>query len=205
MEELDLKELPQLYELKFDDLIKLEGFKEKKTNNLLNAIERSKEVSLASFIYALGIRNVGIKTATDLANHYKSLDNIMKATREELVQVGEIGPVIADSIVEFFEDEEIHKAIDRLLALGVNPVYEEMEREESIFTGKTVVITGTIEGFTRKEIKEYVERMGGKVSSSVSRKTDYVIVGRDPGSKYNKAVELGIEIIDEERFKELVN
>jgi len=205
LEELDLRELPQLYELKFDDLIKLEGFKEKKTNNLLNAIERSKEVSLASFIYALGIRNVGIKTATDLANHYKSLDNIMKATREELVQVGEIGPVIADSIVEFFEDEEIHKAIDRLLALGVNPVYEEMEREESIFTGKTVVITGTIEGFTRKEIKEYVERMGGKVSSSVSRKTDYVIVGRDPGSKYNKAVELGIEIIDEERFKELVN
>ncbi|MDR7869251.1 MAG: NAD-dependent DNA ligase LigA [Tissierellaceae bacterium] len=204
LEELDLKDLPEIYEIKYEDLIKLEGFKDKKSKNLLEAIERSKDVSLASFIYALGIRNVGIKTATDLANHYKSLDNLKKACEEELIQVGDIGPIIADNIVEFFEDEEILRAIDKLLFEGVNPIYEELETTQSIFTDKTVVITGTIEGLSRSEIKELVEKMGGKVSGSVSKKTDYVIVGADPGSKYTKAVDLGIEIIDEDRLKEII-
>lgn len=204
LEELDLKDLPEIYEIKYEDLIKLEGFKEKKSNNLIEAIERSKDVSLASFIYALGIRNVGIKTANDLANHYKSLDNLKKASVEELLQVGDIGPIIADNIIEFFQDHEILRAIDKLLAEGVNPTFEEIEKEESIFTDKTVVITGTIEGISRSEIKEMVERMGGKVSSSVSKKTDFVIVGADPGSKYTKALDLGIQIIDEERLKNIM-
>lgn len=201
LEELDIKDLPEIYEIQYEDLIRLEGFKDKKTRNLLNAIERSKKVSLASFIYALGIRNVGIKTATDLADHYKSLDFIKNASYEELLGVGDIGPIIAQDIVEFFHDEEILKAIDKLLAEGVTPIYESVETQESIFTDKTVVITGTIEGLSRKEIQEAVERMGGKVTGSVSKKTDFVIVGSNPGSKYNKAVELGIEIIDEERLK----
>lgn len=201
LEELDIKDLPEIYEIQYEDLIRLEGFKDKKTRNLLNAIERSKKVSLASFIYALGIQNVGIKTATDLANHYKSLDAIKNASYEELLGVGDIGPIIAQDIVEFFHDEEILKAIDKLLAEGVTPIYESVETQESIFTDKTVVITGTIEGLSRKEIQEAVERMGGKVTGSVSKKTDFVIVGSNPGSKYNKAVELGIEIIDEERLK----
>lgn len=201
LEELDIKDLPEIYEIQYEDLIRLEGFKDKKTRNLLNAIERSKKVSLASFIYALGIRNVGIKTATDLADHYKSLDAIKNASYEELLGVGDIGPIIAQDIVEFFHDEEILKAIDKLLAEGVTPIYESVETQESIFTDKTVVITGTIEGLSRKEIQEAVERMGGKVTGSVSKKTDFVIVGSNPGSKYNKAVELGIEIIDEERLK----
>ncbi|NLI65895.1 MAG: NAD-dependent DNA ligase LigA [Tissierellia bacterium] len=201
LEELDIKDLPEIYEIQYEDLIRLEGFKDKKTRNLLNAIERSKKVSLASFIYALGIRNVGIKTATDLADHYKSLDSIKNASYEELLGVGDIGPIIAQDIVEFFHDEEILKAIDKLLAEGVTPIYESVETQESIFTDKTVVITGTIEGLSRKEIQEAVERMGGKVTGSVSKKTDFVIVGSNPGSKYNKAVELGIEIIDEERLK----
>ena len=201
LEELDIKDLPEIYEIQYEDLIRLEGFKDKKTRNLLNAIERSKKVSLASFIYALGIRNVGIKTATDLADHYKSLDSIKNANYEELLGVGDIGPIIAQDIVEFFHDEEILKAIDKLLAEGVTPIYESVETQESIFTDKTVVITGTIEGLSRKEIQEAVERMGGKVTGSVSKKTDFVIVGSNPGSKYNKAVELGIEIIDEERLK----
>lgn len=205
LEELDLRDLPGLYEVKYEDLIGLEGFKERKTNNLLEAIENSKNIPLASFIYALGIDNVGIKTATDLANHFKSLEALKKAEFEELITVGEVGEIIAKSLLEFFHDEEILAGIDKLLLEGVNPYFEEIEIEEdSIFTDKVVVITGSIEGLNRKEIGAFVERMGGKVTGSVSRNTDYVIVGEDPGSKYTKAVELGIEIINEERLKEVM-
>ncbi len=203
LEDLNLTDLPEIYEVKYDDLIKLEGFKEKKTNNLLEAIERSKDVSLASFIYALGINNVGIKTATDLANHYKSLDNIRNANYDELLTVGEVGPIIAESIIEFFHDETIIAAVDKLLLEGVKPTFEQLEIQESIFTDKTVVITGTIEGLGRNEIKAMVEKMGGKVSSAVSKKTDFVIVGENPGSKHDKAVELGIRIIGEEELRQL--
>lgn len=205
VEELNITDLPDIYEIKYEDLIKLEGFKEKKTNNLLEAIERSKNIPLNSFIYALGINNVGIKTATDLANHFKSLDRLRKATFEELITVGEIGEVIANSIIEFFQDPRINEALDKLLAEGVNPYYEEVEVEESIFTDKTVVITGTIEGYSRNEIKDMVEKMGGKVTSSVSKKTDYVIVGENPGSKYTKAVELGIKIVRMENGKFIIS
>lgn len=204
LEELNLRDLPEIYEIKFEDLIKLEGFKDKKSNNLLQAIERSKEVSLGSFIYALGINNVGIKTATDLADHFKSLDRLKETTFEELIEVGDIGPIIAESILEFLHDEEILKAIDKLLMEGVRPVYEDVEIMESIFTDKTVVITGTIEGISRKDIKTMIETLGGKVTGSVSRNTDFVIVGENPGSKYTRAVELGVEIIEEERLGQLI-
>ena len=204
LEELDIVDLPQIYEVKYEDLIRLEGFKDKKTKNLLEAIEKSKHISLASFIYALGINNVGIKTANDLAAHFKSLENLKNTTFEELLTVGEVGEIIANSILEFFHDERILESLDKLLSEGVNPYFEEIEVQRSIFTDKTVVITGTIEGLSRNEIKALVEKMGGKVTGSVSKKTDYVIVGEDPGSKYIKAVELGIEIINEERLKELL-
>ncbi|MBC8589803.1 NAD-dependent DNA ligase LigA [Wansuia hejianensis] len=204
LEELHIRDLPEIYEIKYEDLIKLEGFKEKKSNNLLEAIEKSKKVSLGSFIYALGINNVGIKTANDLADYFKSLDRLKKATFDQLIQVGDIGPIIAHSVLEFFHDEEILKAIDKLLGEGVTPIYKEMEVSESIFTDKTVVITGTIEGLSRNEIKSIVEKMGGKVTGSVSKKTDFVIVGENPGSKYTKAVDLGIEIVHEEKLKELI-
>lgn len=203
LEQLNLRDLPELYEIKYDDLINLEGFKAKKSNNLLEAIEGSKDVSLASFIYALGINNVGIKTATDLANHYKSLENIRVAKYDELITVGEVGPIIAASIVEFFHDETIISAIDKLILEGVNPKFQQIEIRDSIFTGKTVVITGTIEGLPRNDIKEMVEKMGGKVSSAVSKNTDFVIVGESPGSKYDKAIELGIRVIGEEELKSL--
>ena len=196
LEELNLRDLPELYEIKYEELINLEGFKDKKSNNLLEAIEKSKDISLASFIYALGISNVGIKTANDLANHFKSLDNIKRASFEELLTVGEIGEIIANSILEFFHDERILKSLDKLLSEGVKPYFEEITVDkESIFSNKTVVITGTVEGLSRNEIKDMVEKMGGKVTGSVSKKTDYVIVGEDAGSKYDKAIELGIEII----------
>lgn len=204
-EELDLKDIPSIYEIKFEDLIKLEGFQKKKSQNLIDAIERSKECALDSFIYALGIPNVGRKTAEDLVKHFKSLDNIKNATYEELMTVSDVGPKIAASIVEFFHDERILNSIDKLLREGVNPHYEETEIKESVFTGKRVVITGTIKDYSRNELKEIVEKMGGKVSGSVSRNTDYVIVGENPGSKYEKAVELGIEIIDENRLLKIIN
>ncbi|WFA08913.1 NAD-dependent DNA ligase LigA [Tissierella sp. Yu-01] len=204
IEDLDIRDLPSIYEVKFEELRNLEGFKDKKSQNLIDAIERSKDVSLASFIYALGISNVGIKTANDLANKFKTLDNLKRATYDELINVGDIGDIIANSILEFFQDEKILEGIDKLLEEGVTPYYEEVKTEVSIFTDKTVVITGTIEGLSRSEIKDIVEKKGGKVSGSVSKKTDFVIVGADPGSKYTKAAELGIRIIEEEELKNIV-
>ena len=205
LEDLNIRDLAEIYEVKYDDLRLLEGYKDKKSQNLIDAIEKSKNVDLASFIYALGISNVGIKTASDLANAFKSLDNIEKASYDELIKVGDIGDIIANSILEFFHDDRILEGIDKLLQEGVNPYFEEIETEESIFTGKTVVITGTIEGLSRNEIKDIVERKGGKVSGSVSKKTDFVIVGEDAGSKYEKAVELGIRIIGEEELIKIID
>lgn len=204
LEELDIKDLPELYEIKYEELIELEGFKEKKTNNLLQAIENSKDISLASFIYALGINNVGLKTANDLADYFKSLDKLKNADREELKKAGEIGDIIADSIVEFFHDDRIVESLEKLIGEGVRPYYHEMEIEESIFTDKRLVLTGSIEGMTRKDIEAEIEKLGGQVTGSVSGKTDFVIVGDNPGSKYQRALELGIEIIDEARLKEIL-
>ncbi len=203
-EELNLIDIPEIYELEYEDLIQLEGFKEKKTNNLLEAIENSKDTTLDAFIYALGIPNVGLKTARDLANYFKSLDNIKRANYDELITIPDIGDVIAKSIIEFFNDAKILSSIDKLLMEGVKPHYEEEIVEESVFTGKTVVITGTLENYSRKEIKELIEKMGGKVTSSVSKNTDFIIVGENPGSKYDKGLEIGVEIIDEEKLKTLI-
>ncbi|MFA5576964.1 MAG: NAD-dependent DNA ligase LigA [Tissierellaceae bacterium] len=204
VEELGIVDLPQIYEVKFEDLMSLEGFKDKKTNNLLEAIERSKTIPLNSFIYALGISNVGIKTATDLANHFKSLEKLRKASYEELITVGEVGEIIAKNLLEFFQDQRIKDSLEKLLSEGVIPYFEELRKEESIFTDKTVVITGSIEGYSRNELKSMVEKMGGRTSNSVSKKTDFVIVGENPGSKYEKALELGIEIVRVENSKFVV-
>ncbi|MGO1372261.1 MAG: NAD-dependent DNA ligase LigA [Senegalia sp. (in: firmicutes)] len=206
LEELDLKELPQIYELKYEDLIDLERFGDKKTKNLLNAIEASKNVTLASFIYALGIPNVGRKTAGDLANKYESYENLKQATYEDLIEIPDIGDIVAREIIDFFSDKEIVSKIEHLFELGVRPVHEnELIEEETIFTDKKIVITGSIDEFPRKEIKEKVEKMGGRITGSVSKNTDFVIVGASPGSKYEKALELGIEIIDEARLKSIIS
>lgn len=204
-EELNLKDIPEIYELEYDDIIKLEGFKKKRTENLLNAIENSKKCTLDSFIYALGIPNVGKRTAQDLANKFKSLENIMNATYEELIKVPDIGDIIANSIIEFFHDPKIVEGVDKLLGEGVHPVYEEEDiQEDTIFSEKTVVITGTLGNYTRNEMKGLVAKLGGKVTNSVSKNTDYVIVGDSPGSKYDKAIKLGVEIIDEKRLMEII-
>ena len=203
-EALDIKSISDLYRIEREQLLQVERFKEKKADNLLESIEKSKECSLASFIYALGIPNVGKKTATDLANNFHSIDNLKKATLEELIVINDIGGIVAQSIVEFFTEKVINEIIEELFELGVNPYFEESKVEENIFIGKTVVVTGSLETFKRNEIKEKFESLGAKVSGSVSKKTDYVLVGKEPGSKYDKALELGVKIITEEEFSEMI-
>lgn len=200
-DELDLKSLPQLYEIKVEDLLGLERFADKKAENLVNAIEKSKNCDLDSFIYALGIPNVGEKTAKDLVKRFKSLEALKNATFDELIAINDVGDVVANEIIEFFHDKEIVDNIDKLLNLGVNPKYEEIEvSDESPFFGKTVVLTGTL-SIGRNEAKEIIERLGGKVSGSVSKKTDYVIAGEEAGSKLDKAKELGVTVLSEEELR----
>ncbi len=200
-DELDLKSLPQLYEIKVEDLLGLERFADKKAENLVNAIENSKNCDLDSFIYALGIPNVGEKTAKDLVKRFKSLEALKNATFDELIAINDVGDVVANEIIEFFHDKEIVDNIDKLFNLGVNPKYEEIEvSAESPFFGKTVVLTGTL-SIGRNEAKEIIERLGGKVSGSVSKKTDYVIAGEEAGSKLDKAKELGVTVISEEELR----
>ena len=203
-EDLDIKSISDLYRITKEDLLKLERFGDKKAQNLLDSIQNSKECDLPSFIYALGISNVGKKTSTDLVKRFKNLDNLRKATFEELLSVEEVGDIVANSIVEFFKDDKIIASIEELLSLGVKPHFEEEIVEENIFNGKTVVVTGSLESYSRNEIKEKLESLGAKVSGSVSKKTDYVIVGKDPGSKYEKAVELNIKVISEDEFKNML-
>lgn len=203
-DELALKSLPQLYEIKVEDLLGLERFAEKKAKNLIEAIENSKQCDLSRFVYALGIPNVGEKTAKDLGNRYKSLDAIKNAGFDDLVSINDVGDVVANEIIEFFHDDVILANIDKLLSLGVNPIYEEVQIAiESAFAGKTVVLTGTL-SIGRSEAKEIIEKLGGKVSGSVSKKTDYVLAGEEAGSKLDKARELGVTVITEEQFNEMI-
>lgn len=206
-EKLDIREISDLYRIKKEDLLGLEKFKEKKSQKLLEAIEKSKACSLASFIFALGIPNVGKKTARDLADTFHSLQGLREATREELLEVEDIGEIVADSIMAFFEDEKIQTGIAKLLAAGVSPVHEERQPKESPFKGKTVVVTGTLQGYSRTEIEELLTSLGARVSGSVSKKTDFVLVGENAGSKLDKArdilasgQETNLRILAEEEF-----
>jgi len=203
-EKLDIKSIPDLYRLKKEELLTLDKFGEKKAQNLLDAVEKSKNCDLASFIFALGIPNVGKKTSKDIVKKFKSLDRIIKASVDELLEVQDVGEIVANSVVKFFTQEKIINNIDELLKLGVKPSFEEIEVSHNPFEGKTVVITGSLKNYSRTEIKEKLESLGAKVSSSVSKKTNYVLVGEDPGSKRDKAIELGVTIITEETFEEMI-
>lgn len=201
METVDLKEIPDIYKLKYEDIIKIEGFKEKRTNNLLKAIEASKKVHLSNFIYALGIPNVGIKTARDLANHFKDFEKLKNSKEDELISIGDIGNITAEEIVQFFNDERIVGAVDELFELGVSPYYEDDKDIPKPLLDKTIVITGSLD-IPRKELEEKLISFGAKVTGSVSKKTDYVIAGENPGSKYDKAKSLDIKILSlDELFK----
>lgn len=183
-----------------EDLKELEGFGEKSINNLLQNIEKSKKNSLEKLLFALGIRYIGKKTAKILAINYRNIDKLMSAEYEDLVKIQDIGEVIADSVYKFFKEEKNIKTINELKLLGVNMEYKGNESIDDNFNNKTFVLTGTLSKLTRDEASIEIENRGGKVTSSVTKKTDYVIVGENPGSKYQKAKDLNINILNEEEF-----
>jgi DNA ligase (NAD+) len=203
-EKLEIKSIADLYRIKKEELLTLDKFGEKKAQNLIDALEKSKKCTLATFITALGIPNVGKKTALDLAKKFKSLEKLQTASLEELQSISDIGEIVAQSVIEFFKDDKINNSIAELLKLGVKPEYKEEKIIENPFVGKSVVVTGSLINYSRSEIKDKIESLGAKDAASVSKKTDYVLVGKDPGSKYNKALELGIRIISEEEFERML-
>jgi DNA ligase (NAD+) len=171
---------------------------------LINAIDESKRRDLFKLITALGIRHVGAKSAKSLAKIYKSLDNLMNATLEDLSNQNDVGEITAKSIYEFFRQEQTIDLINKLKAAGVNTILLEEETSDNRFEGKTFVLTGTLEKYTRDEASDIIEKFGGKTSSSVSKKTSYVLAGQEAGSKLIKAQNLGVEIITEQQFEEMV-
>jgi len=194
-----------LYKLELPAVANLERMGEKSALNLLGAIEHSKRTTLARFIYALGIRNVGEATAKDLAQHFGSLDNLLAADAESLQQVRDVGPVVAQSIVEFLAEAHNREVIAQLRASGVDwSEHEQRRMAELPFSGKTFVLTGTMSSMTREQAREKLEVLGAKVSGSVSKKTDYVVAGAEAGSKLDKAHELGVAVLDEQQFLALL-
>ena len=203
VEELNLKSIPDLYDLGPQDYMGLQGFGERRINNLMAAIERSKDCTLGAFIFAIGIPNVGAKTAKDLARRFGTIEALRSATVEQLTEVPDVGEIVARSIVEFFADPSIATQVDRLLVHGVKPRPEEVQQDSPI-SGKTIVVTGTLEKLDRRQAEALIESLGGKAAGSVSKKTDYVLAGESAGSKLTKARELGVRVLNEQEFFELI-
>lgn len=198
---LGLKSVDELYTLTSEDLRKLNAFKDKKTSKLLENIEKSKNCELSNFIYSLSINGVGQKTAKDIARVFGTLDGVKNAKFDMLTEIKDVGDIIASNIVEFFQNEYNDKLVLRLLDLGITIKSEELETYTSKFTGKTIVLTGTLDNMSRDDATSLLERLGAKVTSSVSSKTDYVLAGENAGSKLTKAQSLGIEIISLDDLK----
>ena len=199
-----VKDAADLYSLKLEEVAELERMGEKSAQNLLEEIDKSKKVALARVIYALGIQFVGERTGQLLAEHFSSLDELASAKQEELEEVPEIGPKVASSIVEFFSEPANRQLIKKLEKAGVRPTAEKLKVKSNKLSGKSFVFTGALEHRSREDAGELVKQHGGKIVSSVSKKTDYVVVGADPGSKYDKAKQLGVPILDEAGFEKLV-
>ncbi|WP_394141637.1 NAD-dependent DNA ligase LigA [Cytobacillus oceanisediminis] len=205
-----IKDVADIYKLTYEQLIQLERMGEKSVANLLQAIQNSKQNSLEKLLFGLGIRHVGAKAAKTIAQEFGKIETLEKASREDLTAINEIGEKMADSVVTYFEQEEAHELLGELKAAGVNMEYKgpkpvSVENSDSFFAGKTVVLTGKLEIMGRNEAKEKIEALGGKVSGSVSKKTDVVIAGEDAGSKLTKAQELGVKVWNEERLVEELN
>lgn len=201
-EKLDVRSVTDLYYLKADDVARLDGYKDKKTENFISSVEKSKSVALDRFINALGIENVGKKTARDLALRFKSMNALMDAERETLLEIEDIGEVVADSITSYFGK---HRAlIEKFREIGIDPKIEE-QSDGGVFSGKKFVLTGTLPTYTRGEATKLIENAGGEVASSVSKDTDYVLAGDNAGSKLEKARQKGIKIISEKEFISLLN
>ena len=193
-----------LYFLKTEDLMKMDRMGDKLAENLLNAIDKSRQRSLTNLIYALGIRNVGYHLAGVLAKHFKSIERLARQSMEDLTTVHEIGPIVAESIYNFFHNPKNLRILEKLKQGGVRFPVEKAEARESPLAGQTFVLTGGLDTFTRDEARQIIEDLGGRVTSTVSKKTDYVIVGKDPGSKYDNAIKLGVKTLNEEEFQNLI-
>ena len=191
-DKLNVRKVSDIYKITEEDLLKLDSFKEKKSQNIINSIKNSKKIDFSRFLYALGIPEIGNKTAKDLARKFENLDNLGTATKEKLLEVDDIGEVIADNIISFFKDKDNLDEIQNLFNVGVT------------ISGKTFVLTGTLTR-PRREIEEMIENLGGKTSSSVSKNTDFVLAGESAGSKLDKARELGVKVINEDEFFDLID
>jgi DNA ligase (NAD+) len=205
-----IRDFTDLYYLKREDMIILDRMAEKSVDNLMRAIENSKRKDLVNLLYGLGIRYVGIHTAEVMVKYYKNLDQYKNIELEELIKINEVGPKIAESIIFFFSQKENVEIIKKLREAGLN--FETNEEEENIedrkiqrLQEKQFVLTGTLKDFTRSQAKKIINQLGGRVAGSVSKNTNYVVVGEDPGSKYQKARELGVDLINEEEFKRIIN
>jgi len=194
-----------LYKLGLTSLAALDRMADKSAKNVLSALEKSKTTTLARFIYALGIRHVGESTAKELARHFGNMDAVIVASEPQLLEVADIGPVVAQSIKTYFSDPLNVELVAQLRAAGVNWPEQETESRPRPLLGKTFVLTGTLPNLTRDEAAQLIEEQGGKVSGSVSKKTSYVVAGEEAGSKLAKAEELGVPILDETGLHQLLN
>jgi DNA ligase (NAD+) len=200
-----IKNVADIYSLRKEQLLTLERMGEKSAQNLLDAIAASQNVSLARFIYALGIRNVGEHMAKVLAKAFGSLERLSQASEEELMAIEGVGPIVARSVRNFFNAESNRQTIEKLLSSGIRISSEQDYKQKEEIAGKTFVFTGTLTNFTREEAQALVEKYGGKSASSVSKKTDYVVVGENAGSKAETARQLGVKILNEAEFLELIS
>ncbi len=200
-----IRDYADVYYLRFEDLVGLERMAEKSAQNLIDGIEASKKRDLSRLLAALGIHHVGVHAAEVLATHYNSLDKLMQATEEELQEVHEVGPVMARSVVRFFSNPRTREIIKKLKAAGVNTrsLAEGKPVKDLKLSGKTFVVTGTLERYSRHEIEALIKNLGGRVSSSVSKQTDFVLAGESPGSKLDKARQLGVKTLNEKEFEKL--
>ena len=198
-DQMNIRDCADLYQITLEEALTLEGFKQRKAEKLLSALDKSKHCTLDAFLHAIGIPNVGRKTARDLANTFGSLQKVREATLEELIAIPDVGDIVAQSVLEFFSYPENHEMIERLLAAGVHPAEAE-KKDEGVFTGMSIVVTGTLPTLSRNDAEERIRQNGGTAASSVSKKTAFVVAGEKAGSKLTKAESLGIEIIDEAEF-----
>ena len=202
-----IKDISDLYYLKKEQISVLERMGDKSATNLINAINKSKENDLWRFINGLGIKLIGTKAAKILASEFKDLDKLMNATEQELINLEEFGQTMADSVVEFFKEEKNISVIEKLKEAGVNTKLIESDDEDipKIFEKMKIVLTGTLPTLKRNDAKEMIEKRGGKATSSVSKSTSFVLAGEEAGSKLTKANDLGIKVIDEEKFLQLID
>ena len=201
-DQLGLRDPAGLYRLTLEQLLSLEGFQEKKARNLLDALEASKHCALSRFLLAVGIPNIGRRTARDLSAAFGSLEGLQKATLEQLLAVDEIGEIVAQSILDFFSFPENQRMIARLLEAGVSPQAESASTGGA-FSGLTLVVTGTLPTLSRQEAEAFIRRHGGTAASSVSRKTSYVVAGEKAGGKLDKALTLGVPVLTEQELLQM--